>query len=580
MTGVSARIGRLAGFCMLPFVLGLSPAKAQSLSEIYHLAAKTEPEYQKAKEDNKATREKLKQAFTSLYPRVAFNYDYTRVHQNVLQSGAGVFTNGASTFDTNEGTLRLTQPVFALGSYTRISQAKIEVDRTVVSMEEARQQLLLTTATRYLEALSIYDVLSLTVSEEEALTRHLELAEGRITSGLGRVTDLHDARARLEAVRARRIEGQNKLKDALEALGEICGQVPTALARLSPRIPLVRPDPGDQEIWVQAALRQNLSVAIQRHTVGMAEQGIETELSARMPTVNLTGRDNRRNSGGSLFGGGSDVATQDVLVSLEVPMFDGGLYKARAQEAVYQKRIAKEELTKRTRAAVRETRSGYSGILGAISKVEALAQSVESQNLALDSKKTGLDNGLNSIVQVLDAERDLFQAKYEFAQARYDYVINSLRLKKAVGTLSEADLNRVNTWLEPIQDITKALMPRKPYQHPELLVAKATPDAVVKLPQFHRPVNVPGLPEDQGPSDFSGLAPETVEPLRQVPTAESMLNTVPGAPQPNAPGGMPLASLSGKAPPAPRAPEPLIPTYRMPKILFRPARTVRAPKAN
>lgn len=568
----SLRTGHLG---LLALGLLAASAHAQNLAEIYKLASRNEPEFQKAKQEFQAAREKLKQAYTGLYPKVGFTYDYTRVHQNVLESGSQVFTNGASTFDVNEGTVRLTQPIFAAGTYTRINQTKIEVDRTVVQMEEARQNLLITTATRYLEALAIYDALSLTVSEEEALMQHLELAQGRIQSGLGRVTDLHDARARLEAVRARRIEGQNKLKDALEALGEISGQVPTSLARLAPRVPLIRPDPGDQEIWVQAALRQNLAVAIQRSTLGVAEAGIDNEEAARMPSVNLTGRDNRRASGGSLFGGGSDVATQDILVSLDVPIFDGGLAVSRTKEAVYQKRIAREELTKRTRAATRETRTAYSGILGAISKVEALAQSVQAQALALESRRTGLEHGLSTIVQVLDAERDLYQAKYEFAQARYDYVLNSLRLKRAVGILREADINVVNTWLEKLQDITKAVTPPKRAGMDELIATRTPATPIPKLPQYHR-ASVSGMPEETGPSDMSGVQPESVEPsVTQADMQKIAEQALAEAGIQPAPGGTPLASLRGKPTPL-KAPEPAIPVYRMPKVLYRPAKVARS----
>ena len=43
----------------------------------------------------------------------------------------------------------------------------------------------------------------------------------------------------------------------------------------------------------------------------------------------------------------------------------------------------------------------------------------------------------------------IFAAKRDHAAARYEYLLNSLRLKAAVGTLSEADLAVSNGWLEP-----------------------------------------------------------------------------------------------------------------------------------
>jgi outer membrane protein len=49
---------------------------------------------------------------------------------------------------------------------------------------------------------------------------------------------------------------------------------------------------------------------------------------------------------------------------------------------------------------------------------------------------------------VLDAARDLYLYRRDYAQSRYDYIINNLKLKQAIGTLSETDLEAVNEWLQ------------------------------------------------------------------------------------------------------------------------------------
>lgn|GEM_PF-5045354 len=40
------------------------------------------------------------------------------------------------------------------------------------------------------------------------------------------------------------------------------------------------------------------------------------------------------------------------------------------------------------------------------------------------------------------------RAQKDYARARNDYLLNTLRLKQAVGTLSPTDLAHVNQWLE------------------------------------------------------------------------------------------------------------------------------------
>ena len=45
------------------------------------------------------------------------------------------------------------------------------------------------------------------------------------------------------------------------------------------------------------------------------------------------------------------------------------------------------------------------------------------------------------------AERGLFQAKRDYARARYDYILDTLRLKRAAGSLEPGDLGIANSWL-------------------------------------------------------------------------------------------------------------------------------------
>ena len=81
-------------------------------------------------------------------------------------------------------------------------------------------------------------------------------------------------------------------------------------------------------------------------------------------------------------------------------------------------------------------------------RVKALAQSVISSESARELKVEGYKAGLETLLQVLDAERDLYAAKRDSAKARYDFLLSRLRLKQAIGTLSEADLMGINRLMQ------------------------------------------------------------------------------------------------------------------------------------
>jgi outer membrane protein len=41
-----------------------------------------------------------------------------------------------------------------------------------------------------------------------------------------------------------------------------------------------------------------------------------------------------------------------------------------------------------------------------------------------------------------------YRALRDYAQVRYNYVLETLRLKQAAGTLSEMDIQQLNPWLK------------------------------------------------------------------------------------------------------------------------------------
>ena len=166
-----------------------------------------------------------------------------------------------------------------------------------------------------------------------------------------------------------------------------------------------------------------------------------------LPTLGLVARGNRQQSGGDLFGDGRETEIMSVRVELSLPLYQGGLLRSKIKEAAYLHQRARAEEEKLARSVERQTRSSYWGVTSAIGRVEALQQSVAALELALEGRQKGYRSGRFSSLDVLDGVRDLFLSRRDYARARYDYILNSLRLKQMVGTLSEKDLDAVNQWL-------------------------------------------------------------------------------------------------------------------------------------
>jgi outer membrane protein len=86
-------------------------------------------------------------------------------------------------------------------------------------------------------------------------------------------------------------------------------------------------------------------------------------------------------------------------------------------------------------------------VISGISRVKALRQAVISNQTSSEATQAGFEVGTRTGVDVVNAQREVFRAKRDYAQSRYDYILDTLRLKRAAGMLTPTDLTSINTWL-------------------------------------------------------------------------------------------------------------------------------------
>jgi outer membrane protein len=234
----------------------------------------------------------------------------------------------------------------------------------------------------------------------------------------------------------------------MQALVEICGVPAVEIKLLKDEIPLVQPFPGQIDHWVEAGLKQNLEILIQKLKAEISDKEVRRQKSSHYPTLDFQADYINKNTKGSLFGGGSDTTTYDFMVKLTIPIYEGGLVTSKTREAFNLYQSALQGVEKQSRAADRKVRASYNGVVSAITRVQAMKKSLDAQLLVVEAKEEGFKAGLYISLAVLDAMQDLYRYKKEYSQARNDYILNSFRLRHAVGTLKPEELNLVNAWLQ------------------------------------------------------------------------------------------------------------------------------------
>lgn len=422
-------------------------ASGQTLIEAYKLALDNDPRFGSVRAEARAAGTAIDQAVASFMPVMRFDVERTESRQQVLRSQNPIFGAGVTHFPTDTETFSLTQPIFRKDVIERFQQAKAIVRQANLTVLAAEQDLQLRTAAAYLVVLAATDSVTLATAEREAVGKQLDLARERLKMGLGTIVNQHDAAARYAVTQARELDAQYRLRDAHQGLREITGRVFEKVQKLREDFPVEVPSPPAVQQWVDAALAQNLALRARQEGVEVARQEIERQRAGHFPSVNLVFNRSQREAGSTLFGGGSDVRTQELTVRVTVPIFEGGLTSAVTQEAAYRHQKALEDLELERRSVERAARAAYEGTLVGVSLMSALRQSVVSQESALQAKEEGHRSGLFTLLPVLDAQRDLYLAKRDLAQSRYEYLLTRLRLKQAAGTLSEDDLLRLSAAL-------------------------------------------------------------------------------------------------------------------------------------
>jgi len=244
-------------------------------------------------------------------------------------------------------------------------------------------------------------------------------------------SDLDLSFTQVDASRARLLllEAQNNYQAALAGLSALLGFSDEQDFQLVEEPTAANPPPLDVLPLISEALAQRPEVLALRDRVQAAETFGHAEHDLWRPNVSALGvvglapvRDNHIPNWYGAVG-----------VNINIPVFSGFLFSARAQSADLQTSADRQRLVDLENNIARDVRDAWHDSERAFERLSVTGQLRAQANLALDLAQSRYNLGLSSIVEFSQAELQKTEADISDTDARYQYRLTQIVLAYTMG---------------------------------------------------------------------------------------------------------------------------------------------------
>jgi len=428
---------------ILPTLLGtaiscalIAPqVNAGALSNIYQRALDQDPQLKAAEALSKAGAEALPQSRAGLLPSISLTGNTTWIEAETAD------------FNNHGYTVNLSQPLFSAASWFTYQQGIAQSEVASLEFDQAQQNLILRVISNYLAVLRAQTTLETSQAQERAIKRRLDQVNAQFEVGLIAITDVQEAQATYDNARVARILAEGDLDNSFQGLERLTGQPVGTIDPLSKEYPIENINPVDPQAWLEKAMAGNLSLKVAEANTEAARRQAQAASSGHLPTISLTASYDRDK--GTATGNDDWADTNQIGLTLSMPIFSGGATSSKSRQAEYSFSQARFNQDDALRSVTQDIRNLLRNLQTNVLSVAARKQSILSSETALRATEEGYNVGTRNVVDVLQAEQQLYSAQRDYANARFDYIQNLFDFKQKVGTLSPDDVIGLDQWMKP-----------------------------------------------------------------------------------------------------------------------------------
>jgi outer membrane protein len=276
-----------------------------------------------------------------------------------------------------------------------------------------------------LETRELVKVAQQTVDARQTFVDKIQaLTNAKLKSDL----DLSFAKVDLARAKLLLLEARNNYQTSLAALSAILGYQDQQNFQLTEPADQLAPPVPDAQPLILRALQQRPEVAVLQYQVESAQRNSSAEHDLWRPTVSALGvvgiapvRDPQIPNWYGAVG-----------VNINIPVFNGFLYNARAKTADLQTEVNRQKLTELRNNIARDVRVSWQDTNRAYERLSVTQQLREQAGLALDLAQARYNLGLGSIVEFSQAELAKTEADIADTDATYQYRLTQIVLAYSI----------------------------------------------------------------------------------------------------------------------------------------------------
>ena len=344
------------------------------------------------------------------------------------QSGSRITAgalNNPIIYERAAAGLMVTQLITDFGRTTNlVSSANYAAKAENQNAMATKEQILLAVNRAFYNALQAHAVVTVaqqTVSERQTVANQVEaLFKSKLKSEL----DFSFASVNLAQAKLLLLDAQNNENGAFATLSMVLGFSSLQDFQLVEETNPLTPPPGNVDDLIAQAFSDRPEILSLQFSYQSARKFQTAERDLLFPTVRAIGAVGDTPVGNSAVAPSPSALNNTygaVGGNIDIPLFNGFLYTARAREANLRAQATQERLRDMRNLISRDVRTSWLNANTAYQRLSVTQQLLQQANLALSLAQSRYNLGLGSIVELSQAQLQQTQAEITYAQAGYDY---------------------------------------------------------------------------------------------------------------------------------------------------------------